>query len=69
VIEHRRNADDNVGDYAPDGATRLAGIVTIKDTFKAMITNQNSMTEILNDKSFISHKELIERRSESWKRW
>jgi CBS domain-containing protein len=43
----------------------LIGIVTDKDIFKAIINNQDFMTEILADRSFASHKEFLERLSES----
>lgn len=43
----------------------LTGIVTDKDIFKAIINNQDFMTEILADRSFTSHKEYLERLSES----
>src|SRR5918996_4005876 len=43
------------------GNLRIIGIVTDKDIFKAIFNNQNFMTEILTDQSFISHKDLLER--------
>jgi CBS domain-containing protein len=43
----------------------LIGIVTDKDIFKAIINNQDFMTEILADRSFTSHPEFLERLSES----
>ena len=51
----------------------LNGIVTDKDIFKAIINNQDFVTEILSDRSFISHKDLLERLGEnllgeSWRR-
>ena len=54
--------------------SRLIGIVTDKDIFKAIFNNQNFMTEILTDQSFISHKDLLERLGEnlfreSWRKW
>jgi CBS domain-containing protein len=54
--------------------SRLIGIVTDKDIFKAIFNNQNFMTEILTDQSFISHKDLLERLgenlfSENWRKW
>ena len=54
--------------------SRLIGIVTDKDIFKAIFNNQNFMTEILTDQSFISHKDLLERLGENlfrenWRKW
>lgn len=54
--------------------SRLVGIVTDKDIFKAIFNNQNFMTEILTDQSFISHKDLLERLGENlfrenWRKW
>jgi CBS domain-containing protein len=46
-------------------ANALIGIVTDKDIFKAIINNQDFMTEILADRSFISHKDLLERLGEN----
>jgi CBS domain-containing protein len=75
VIEEVRSYDDDkVGNNTPNKTNKLVGIVTDKDIFKAIINNQNLMTEILNDQSFISHKELFERLGErifkeSWRRW
>lgn len=43
----------------------LIGIVTDKDIFKAIINNQDFMMEILADRSFISHKDLLERLGEN----
>jgi CBS domain-containing protein len=54
-VEGRGNHEVNV----------LIGIVTDKDIFKAIINNQDFMTEILADRSFTSHKEFLERLSES----
>jgi CBS domain-containing protein len=58
---------------SPNKVNALIGIVTDKDIFKAIINNQDFMTEILSDRSFISHKDLLERLGEnlfgeSWRR-
>jgi CBS domain-containing protein len=58
---------------SPNKVNRLIGIVTDKDIFKAIINNQDFMTEILTHRSFISHKDVLERLCENlfgerWKR-
>ena len=45
---------------SPNKVNALIGIVTDKDIFKAIINNQDFMTEILSDRSFISHKDILE---------
>lgn len=50
---------------SPNKVNALIGIVTDKDIFKAIINNQDFMTEILSDRSFISHKDLLERLGEN----
>ena len=58
----------------PKGQGRkVIGIVTDKDIFKAIINNQGYMTDILTDRAFINHKDLLERLDENlfgdlWKR-
>jgi CBS domain-containing protein len=52
-------------DSSTSRVNRLIGIVTDKDIFKAIINNQDFMTEILTDQSFISHKDLLERLGEN----
>lgn len=75
VIEVQNSADDEAEDSTSMTKTnRLVGIVTDRDIFRAIINNQNLMTEILSDQSFISHKELLEKLGEnllreSWRRW
>jgi CBS domain-containing protein len=50
---------------SPNKVNAMIGIVTDKDIFKAIINNQDFMTEILSDRSFISHKDLLERLGEN----
>jgi CBS domain-containing protein len=73
VIEHSNhsNKESEENSYK---TSRLIGIVTDKDVFKAIFNNQNFMTEILTDQSFISHKDLLERLGENlfredWRKW
>jgi CBS domain-containing protein len=66
--------DDKEGKVNSHKTSRLIGIVTDKDIFKAIFNNQNFMTEILTDQSFISHKDLLERLGENlfrenWGKW
>ena len=58
---HAEKSEEN----SPNKVNTLIGIVTDKDIFKAIINNQDFMTEILADRSFISHKDLLERLSEN----
>lgn len=65
VIEVRGNDDKEGKEKSPDLVNKLIGIVTDKDIFRAIINNQNFMTEIITDQSFISHKDLLERLGEN----
>ena len=58
---HAEKSEEN----SPNKVNTLIGIVTDKDIFKAIINNQGFMTEILADRSFISHKSLLERLGEN----
>jgi CBS domain-containing protein len=73
VIEFSGN-DDKEGKVNSHKTSRLIGIVTDKDIFKAIFNNQNFMTEVLTNQSFISHKDLLERLGENlfrenWGKW
>ena len=57
--------DDKEGKINSHKTSRLIGIVTDKDIFKAIFNNQYFMTEILTEQSFISHKDLLERLGEN----
>ena len=65
VIEVRGNDDKEGKEKSPNLVNKLIGIVTDKDIFRAIINNQNFMTEIITDQSFISHKDLLERLGEN----
>jgi CBS domain-containing protein len=65
VIEGPSHDAEKSKQNLPNKAKALIGIVTDKDIFKAIMNNQNFMTEILHDRSFISHKDLLERLGEN----
>jgi CBS domain-containing protein len=65
VTEAQSNHAEKTEEVLPDNFNRLIGIVTDKDIFKAIINNQDFITEILADRSFISHKDLLERLGEN----
>lgn len=73
VIEAPSHDAEKSKQNFPNKTKALIGIVTDKDIFKAIINNQDFMTEILHERSFISHKDLLERLGENllgekWKR-
>lgn len=73
VIDGPGHDDKKGEENSPNKSDRLIGIVTDKDIFKAIINNQGYMTDILTDRAFISHKDLLERLGENlfgelWKR-
>jgi CBS domain-containing protein len=73
VIEPPTHDANRSEENISNKANLLNGIVTDKDIFKAIINNQDFVTEILSDRSFISHKDLLERLGEnllgeSWRR-
>jgi CBS domain-containing protein len=65
VIEGPSHDAEKSKQNLPNKAKALIGIVTDKDIFKAIMNNQDFMTEILHDRSFISHKDLLERLGEN----
>ena len=65
VIESPGHGVEKSEENLPNEVNALIGIVTDKDIFKAIINNQDYMTEILADRSFISHKDLLERLGEN----
>lgn len=65
VIEAPGHHAEKSKENSPNNVNTLIGIVTDKDIFKAIINNQDFMTEILADRSFISHKDLLERLGEN----
>lgn len=65
VTEAPGHDDKKKEEHSPSKVNRLIGIVTDKDIFKAIINNQDFMTEILTDRSFISHKDVLERLGEN----
>ena len=65
VIEVPSHDAEKSEEHSPDKVNTLIGIVTDKDIFKAIINNQDFMTEIIADRSFISHKDLLERLGEN----
>ena len=65
VIEAPSHGAEKSKENMPNKANAMVGIVTDKDIFKAIINNQDFMTEILADRSFISHKDLLERLGEN----
>jgi CBS domain-containing protein len=73
VIDPPTHDANRSGENISNKVNSLNGIVTDKDIFKAIINNQDFVTEILSDRSFISHKDLLERLGEnllgeSWRR-
>jgi CBS domain-containing protein len=74
LVEPLTHDDKKNEENWPSDVNALIGIVTDKDIFKAIISNQDYMTEILSDRSFINHKDLLQRLGEnllgeSWKRY
>jgi CBS domain-containing protein len=65
VTEAQSYQAKKIEDDSPNRFNTLIGIVTDRDIFKAIINNQGFMTEILADRSFISHKSLLERLGEN----
>jgi CBS domain-containing protein len=65
VTEAQSHLTEKTEEASPNKFNTLIGIITDKDIFKAIINNQDFMTEILTDQSFISHKYLLERLGEN----
>lgn len=65
VTEAQSHRAEKTEEDSPDNFNTLIGIVTDKDIFKAIINNQDFITEILADRSFTSHKDLLERLGEN----
>ena len=65
VTEAQSHHAEKTEDDSRNKFNTAIGIVTDKDIFKAIINNQDFMTEILADRSFISHKDLLERLGEN----
>ena len=65
VTEAQSHQAEKTEDDSPSRFNTLIGIVTDKDIFKVIINNQDFITEILADRSFISHKDLLERLGEN----
>ena len=65
VTEAQSHLAEKTEEASPNKFNTLIGIITDKDIFKAIINNQDFMTEILTDQSFISHKDLLERLGEN----
>jgi CBS domain-containing protein len=65
VTEAQSHHAERTEDDSRNKFNTLIGIVTDKDIFKAIINNQDFITEILADRSFISHKDVLERLGEN----
>jgi CBS domain-containing protein len=65
VVESPGHNVEKSEENSPGGINELVGIVTDKDIFRAIMSNQDFVTEILTERSFVDHKDLLMRLGEN----
>ena len=49
-----------------EGDNNLVGIITEKDVFRTIMTNQNLIPGLLNDEILLGHKQVYNQFTEQW---
>jgi CBS domain-containing protein len=65
VVESSSRNVEKSEENSPGGINELVGIVTDKDIFRTIMNSQDFVTEILAERSFIDHKDLLMRLGEN----